>query len=1336
MEEALKKPPLMASNGEDAVLDDTDSNYSPILASAADSKPPSARERAVQKRKSKMAAKKQGSTKQLKSEAIYVSEAFPVEDFISTLKSRLLCARWQARHGACMGLKAVVSSNARFGQDLQAALVEVLLRERFADYVGDNAVSPVRETAAQLYSLISQDAEPAVWMAQNKDRWEIRHAGLLAIKYLVACRATSVNLHISLQALRDSDDDVRLQALEILKYSRECHSSEVVESITDLLEDSLDEVTPSCAAALDLLSTLNLTNAERLIKTLLPMIRHSSTRIRKSSLQCLSGLCCTPVANFTKNILQTLFQVALLEDNTSILQILHSVETKNFAPAIAMQLFDTRWRPALCTPLLSPFDPKLFYYPLTVEAGSLSFKAVPAHELGFKVIDMMSIGEGRALESRLSACRFVRSILTMQADALASMNEGMSATERIVFSHLVSDCKAHATDAQEWSECYPARQLLNLQIEKYKALSPTSYDAAPANDNPEQLSAWGALLDARKHHNELSTTWTRRVRAAYGRIDAATWEHDLVDTIIDAQEYMCLRQDAAHSLASFYRGATGAVREGFSKVRDCTIFLQELQDICTDLLLENEALKDSWNLAELAGLDLCRVVAAVACLRKPFASIDTTKQLLDRLYGLLRHEDTSLRSEAAHAIAVVLKCASDELFLSFIEGPLAELDRNVDARLRHGVVQTCSYLLNEQCSQMVRFVGAMLAPTLARTSDHDSLTRSLASENLAIIIRLIALGDGVVVNPKLRQVTDDATLFLKQLGDPSLIPSYSVEGLNAELRHYQQAGLNWLAFLNRSGLHGALCDDMGLGKTLQALAILSGDHRDRKASGKQPLRSLVICPSSLTGHWQHEVAQYTSLTCFPYIGNPQQRRQRKFDGVDLFITSYDIARADADMLCSLHWNYVILDEGHIIRNASTKAAQAIKQLCAEHRLVLSGTPIQNNVLELWSLFDFLMPGFLGDEKAFTEQYAKPILAAQLDPSILFTGVLTHTPGSAGSSAKLDSAEARLNALHKQVLPFILRRMKEDVLKELPPKIIQDYTCEMTPLQRTLYSAADSKPGDALKKLAYLRKLCTHPQLVLPSDLSEFPEIQKEVATCADELSMSPKLSLLRELLVECGVGQKADREHRVLIFAQQRSTLNLVDSLVLRSIPDSSFLRLDGTVPAAERFGIVRQFNSDSSIDCLLLTTHVGGLGLNLTSADTVIFVEPDWNPMADLQAMDRAHRLGQKRTVTVYRLVMAGTVEERVMGMQRWKTKVAGTVVTQQNATMQTLGADAMLDLFAARLDSGAAEKKDAARVDSGVMQGDVSDNNVDPEGDYLEQFDMLAFLRGTSADSIAGSL
>lgn len=310
--------------------------------------------------------------------------------------------------------------------------------------------------------------------------------------------------------------------------------------------------------------------------------------------------------------------------------------------------------------------------------------------------------------------------------------------------------------------------------------------------------------------------------------------------------------------------------------------------------------------------------------------------------------------------------------------------------------------------------------------------------------------------------------------------------------------------------------DMGLGKTLQTICILASVTHERQqqfeATGSPEYAhrpSLVVCPPTLVSHWAAEVEQYApSLRVQQLVGNLTRTERlnkiKKSKNVDVFVTSYEILRNDIRDLASVNWTYCILDEGHIIKNPKTKMSQAVKKISATHRLILSGTPVQNHVLELWSLFDFLMPGFLGTEKAFNERFSKPIKASR----------------DAKTSSKEQAAGTlALESLHKQVLPFVLRRLKEDVLDDLPPKIIQDYYCELSRVQKVLYERSSDTDEDSphvFQTLQYMRKLVNHPLLVMDPSKEEDKALSSELniknPKDLHDIGNAPKLEALKCVL--------------------------------------------------------------------------------------------------------------------------------------------------------------------------------------------------------------------------------
>ncbi len=679
--------------------------------------------------------------------------------------------------------------------------------------------------------------------------------------------------------------------------------------------------------------------------------------------------------------------------------------------------------------------------------------------------------------------------------------------------------------------------------------------------------------------------------------------------------------------------------------------------------------------------------------------------LLPYVVKALQSELSVFRYMAAKCLATVGSVITVDAITLLVEKVLPTINNPIDLSHRQGAIECIYHLISVMGDDILPYVIFLIVPVLGRMSDSDNDVRLIATTTFATLVKLVPLEAGIPdppgLSPELLKGRDRERTFIAQLLDPHKVEPFTIPvGIKAELRSYQQEGVNWLHFLNKYHLHGILCDDMGLGKTLQTLCIVASDHHLReeefKKTGAPDVRrtpSLIVCPPTLSGHWQQEIRTYAPfLSCTAYVGPPQERGKVRdlLDKTDIVITSYDICRNDVDILAPINWNYLVLDEGHLIKNPRAKVTMAVKRLLSNHRLILSGTPIQNNVLELWSLFDFLMPGFLGAEKVFLDRFAKPIAASRFGKP---------------SSKEQEAGALAIEALHKQVLPFLLRRLKEEVLDDLPPKIVQNYYCDLSELQKKLFEDFTKKNGKTLAEkassgdkeskqhifqaLQYMRKLCNSPALVMKDGHKQFEDTQKFLAkkgTSLKDPEHAPKLTALRDLLVDCGIGAEPGpgeaptltSPHRALIFCQMKEMLDMVQNEVLKKmLPKATSLRLDGSVEANKRQDIVNQFNSDPSIDVLLLTTSVGGLGLNLTGADTVIFVEHDWNPQKDLQAMDRAHRIGQKKVVNVYRLITRGTLEEKIMSLQRFKIDVASTVVNQQNAGLGSMETDQILDLF-----------------------------------------------------------
>jgi superfamily II DNA or RNA helicase len=467
-------------------------------------------------------------------------------------------------------------------------------------------------------------------------------------------------------------------------------------------------------------------------------------------------------------------------------------------------------------------------------------------------------------------------------------------------------------------------------------------------------------------------------------------------------------------------------------------------------------------------------------------------------------------------------------------------------------------------------------------------------------------------------------------------------GLKAVLRPYQEQGLSWLRFIHDIGSGGVLADDMGLGKTVETIALLLLLKQEKK---EKPLRSLIVAPTSVVTNWVREIERFgPALTTALWHGAGRKDQMDELESANVIITSYALLRRDIDLLKKLDLDYAILDEAQAIKNPMSATAAAARDLNAQHRLALTGTPIENRLSEIWSIFDFVSPGLLGPLNKFEERYARPIDQGD------------------------GKAAARLRAT---IHPFILRRTKNEVAKDLPPKIEIDKVIDLTPDQKAIYMQVlrevraqvlgeVERVGVAksqlhiLAGLTKLRQAACDPRLLgLPREFSH------------DD---SGKLSALRELVDEVDSGG-----HKVLVFSQFVSMLRLV-----RDALDEDKIRyeyLDGsTTDRPER---VDRFQTDPTVPVFLISLKAGGSGLNLTAADTVIHFDPWWNPAVEDQASDRAHRIGQKKVVTIYRLVAAGTIEEKILQLKQKKKDLVAAVLTEDSGGAKKLTKEDIDDLF-----------------------------------------------------------
>lgn len=502
---------------------------------------------------------------------------------------------------------------------------------------------------------------------------------------------------------------------------------------------------------------------------------------------------------------------------------------------------------------------------------------------------------------------------------------------------------------------------------------------------------------------------------------------------------------------------------------------------------------------------------------------------------------------------------------------------------------------------------------------------------------------GLDADGRLDAPDDWKDLVGKQTGDIELdYPDFGA--MNDLLRDYQKKGVAWLRFLKANRFSGILADEMGLGKTLQTLAFLAFDQKQRSTQEQRP--SLVVCPTSLVSNWFDEAAKFTPELKVLILHGPKRKEHFKdIDSHHLVITSYALVRRDLDEYRKHDFENVILDEAQHIKNRQTQNARAVKAVRSKHRLVLTGTPMENSVLDLWSIFDFLMPGYLGSEKDFQQRYEGPIIKHR----------------DAGAQERLT----------RRLKPFVLRRLKRDVAKDLPDKLEKVSLCELTSQQRGIYQGlleagrkevfgAVDKNGFQKSRMLILTTLLRMRQACCDLRLLDLPNV--------DEKTSSGKLDLFNELLEEA-----IDGDHRVLVFSQFTSMLQLMrDQLDASETP---YCYLDGST--RDRGSVVQKFQQNKSIPVFLISLKAGGVGLNLTGADTVIHYDPWWNPAVEAQATDRAHRIGQNKVVTSYKLITKGTVEEKILKLQLRKKEILEAMLGGDESFTNALSWEDVQDLF-----------------------------------------------------------
>ncbi|MEO9965139.1 MAG: SNF2-related protein [Reichenbachiella sp.] len=523
-----------------------------------------------------------------------------------------------------------------------------------------------------------------------------------------------------------------------------------------------------------------------------------------------------------------------------------------------------------------------------------------------------------------------------------------------------------------------------------------------------------------------------------------------------------------------------------------------------------------------------------------------------------------------------------------------------------------------QYSELLAFADQGEEELLKLQKHHISLVKDLSDSNLANL---------------------QLSRKLERLRGFDEINDYEIPaGFKGELRPYQRAGFNWMRFLNEYRLGGCLADDMGLGKTVQTLALLQSVHQE-KDSGT----SLLVMPTSLIYNWEKESEKFTpDLKILNYTGVKRVKDPTRFVDYDLVITSYGLIRQDIDLLAEYHFNYIILDESQVIKNPESNISKCVRDLNSSYKLILTGTPIENTTMDLWSQMTFLNPGLLGGKSFFRNQFQLPI--------------------------EKKNDEEKTRKLYTIIKPFLLRRHKSQVATDLPEKIETVRYCTMSPAQEEAYEKVKSAYRDKIMQEIEMGGIGKS-QFMILQGLTKLRQIANHPFLADDTYNQdSGKLEDISYMLENA-----INKNHKILVFSQFVKHLKIVSEYLNENKIKYSYL--DGSTK--DRQKEVENFQSDESIKVFLISLKAGGLGLNLTKAEYVFLLDPWWNPAIEAQAIDRAHRIGQTNKVFTYRFITKNTVEEKILQLQQNKQKLADDLITTEESFVKTLSKDDIAGLL-----------------------------------------------------------
>lgn len=1123
-----------------------------------------------------------GSGEAIKRHKIQERAIENISDFFEQISDNLLNYEWYKRHGAFLAFAAMFSGMSaggdvqiRVDSKLFSKIYEILVTDKFNDFVDDRTVAPVRDAAAYLLSCIYPLIGPNDIICQlfrfldSKD-WQVQFSGLIALGYLKEFIEDRKGLCKKLVSLLNSpDEDIKLLSAELLCYFPLTDNLELVLSKCWENIESEEAISISKTSNLSLLTKIYREN---------PMLSIPAERL-KDIFPCFTS----PVPEVRTSILNMVENLSEESIDFLIAEVI-LIEEKEEIREAAIRIF--RRRKGLSRNLVAHF--------MSVIGGSLydPYKEddfVSYEDLYFTKSGINVIGKDEILKNR---CLLFESIMRIECPGLHPKGETMM--DR-TFSSLYRSVQSLKKEEMA-EDGLEERRGLEFYFEKCKDLK-----MAPLKEFRKKLNAPGIS----SVHPMVESLYVDYIRMT------ASMELPVLGKAADLYEVETCKQ----FLCLFSR----IVLEYYDSGR---ISIDDFLPIAYEGLISGKE-----------GFLLFFEALDSRLLAHPF--FGEVAQMETRLSFFAKTIHIYTKDESICEVGFVFDDALEKRNFTVINGFMKSLEFN-EKFVRRALVELDVELLDAVLMSGDHSFNPLFVKPLLRNISSD-ISRKESSRVFSKIIPTLGFRTNAKISRDLLEMIEEEKKSLESLLDVRKIPEYHIKcPMEIKLRDYQVEGVRWLNFLYSFNLNGILADDMGLGKTLQVLTFMCSEIHGTDR------RVLVICPSSLTGHWRSEVRKFfPSATAEVYKKDGKGKHS-------IVISSYETFRNDYLNFIEKDWFYVVVDEGHVLRNKQTILYSRMGMIKCSRKILLTGTPVHNSVEDLVSLFNFLMPNYIGSEKDYGSLSVKM------------------------SDSEIERTQEKLNLLHKKVLPFVLRRLKIDVLKDLPPKIIRDITVELGPVQEQLYreveekggkeeaGAAEVEYGKVDQKNAGFKR--TRDLFLAVSHIAHFKE--------SDEVSC--KVKALEDIVTLCG-GE--DLRSKILVFFQFKSTIDLVIK-DLAGKYKFKYSRLDGSVPSAARAKVAEEFNVGTT-QILFLTTQVGGLGLNLTGADTVVMYEHDWNPFNDLQAMDRAHRIGQKRTVNVFRLIARNTLEEKVMNLQSFKMFVANSLVSQQNTDIETMDTKDLLERF-----------------------------------------------------------